>query len=509
MSSQVMTPPRRDAAPRAVVRSVLQLQQLPAVLRPLVRAYVLGYVSAVTPRLLALILKHVLRRRTSSTSPPKDNEAPSFLKSAAHVLKTASELDRFPTFCAVLAGGTALLQVGNQILDTPNALALLKLPSQQKLRSSHSCMITDSTSYRFSRWLATFVAAWLGLRLLQSRDKGGVSGDPKHDSRKPPAAAGRTLDLTLFAATRAVDVIVGGLWERYSQHRRAARRWTRAEQHVSELTDPLIFSASCALIMWSWFFSPEKLPRSYAKWITTAAQVDQRLIEALRRCLKGELRYGEDTGQAPLLQAMCDDYGWPREWGDPAKSVPFPCEMVHMGCGPSCEYHALSRFFRAWTWSMLTYVPISLALWLRKPNRNGLAKALKSASRSSMFLGMFIALFYYGVCLARTRVGPHVIGKDATSCQRIDGGICVATGCVLCGWSVLLETAGRRQDMALFVAPRALATIVPRRYPQEKQWRETLVFAASAAVVFTNVLENPRRVRGFLGRLLSMVMKQS
>ncbi|KFA50316.1 hypothetical protein S40293_03363 [Stachybotrys chartarum IBT 40293] len=464
ISSQVMTPPRRDAAPRAVVRSVLQLQQLPAVLRPLVRAYVLGYVSAVTPRLLALILKHVLRRRTSSTSPPKDNEAPSFLKSAAHVLKTASELDRFPTFCAVLAGGTALLQVGNQILDTPNAL--------------------------FSRWLATFVAAWLGLRLLQSRDKGGVSGDPKHDSRKPPAAAGRTLDLTLFAATRAVDVIVGGLWERYSQHRRAARRWTRAEQHVSELTDPLIFSASCALIMWSWFFSPEKLPRSYAKWITTAAQVDQRLIEALRRCLKGELRYGEDTGQAPLLQAMCDDYGWPREWGDPAKSVPFPCEMVHMGCGPSCEYHALT-------------------LWLRKPNRNGLAKALKSASRSSMFLGMFIALFYYGVCLARTRVGPHVIGKDATSCQRIDGGICVATGCVLCGWSVLLETAGRRQDMALFVAPRALATIVPRRYPQEKQWRETLVFAASAAVVFTNVLENPRRVRGFLGRLLSMVMKQS
>lgn len=283
----------------------------------------------------------------------------------------------------------------------------------------------------------------------------------------------------------------------------------QAEQHVSELTDPLIFSASCALIMWSWFFSPEKLPRSYAKWITAAAHVDQRLIEALRRCLKGELRYGEDTGQAPLLQAMCDDYGWPREWGDPAISVPFPCEMVHMGCGPSCEYHALSRFCRAWAWSMFTYVPISLAPWLRKPNRNGLAKALKSASRSSMFLGMFIALFYYGVCLARTRVGPHIIGKDAAGCQRIDGGICVATGCVLCGWSVLLETAGRRQDMALFVAPRGLATMVPRRYPQEKQWRETLVFSVSAAVVFTNVLENPRRVRGFLGRLLSMVMKQS
>ncbi len=78
--------------------------------------------------------------------------------------------------------------------------------------------------------------------------------------------------------------------------------------------------------------------------------------------------------------------------------------------------------------------------------------------------------------------------------------------CALCGWSVLLETPGRRKDMALFVTPRALATLLPRRYPLDKQWRETAIFAASASVVFTCVLENKHRVRGVLGTLLSRVL---
>ena len=281
----------------------------------------------------------------------------------------------------------------------------------------------------------------------------------------------------------------------------------QVEQLASNFVDPFVFAVSCAFIMWSWFYHPDRLPRSYNKWITSAAMVDLRLIEALRRCNKGELRYGEETGQAPLLGSMSADYKWPLEWGDPAKTIPFPCEMVHMGCGSSCEYHAVSRFARSWKWAMYTYLPLALAFKLRKPTKKNFVFAFLSASRSSAFLGVFITLFYYGVCLGRTRVGPRLLGKDIPCRQRIDAGLCVGTGCFLCGWSVLIETAGRRKDMALFVAPRALATILPRKYPLDKQWRETVVFSASAAVIMTCVLENPKRVRGVLGGLLNMVMK--
>lgn len=274
------------------------------------------------------------------------------------------------------------------------------------------------------------------------------------------------------------------------------------------MVDPLAFVASCGPIMWAWFYSPESLPRGYNKWITSAAHVDLRLIEALRRCRTGELRYTEETGQAPLLGGMCKDYDLPYEWGNPAKVVPFPCDIVHMGRGPSCEYHAWRRFWLSWRWAMYTYLPLAMALQLRKPTRKSPLLALLSASRSSAFLATFITLFYYGVCLSRTRVGPHLIGKDVPCRQRIDSGLCVGTGCFLCGWSVLIETASRRKDMALFVAPRAMATLLPRRYAADKQWRETLAFAASTAVVFTCAQENPRRVRGMMGGILGLTMRK-
>lgn len=322
---------------------------------------------------------------------------------------------------------------------------------------------------------------------------------------KPVFFAGRTLDLTLFAAVRAADVVVRAIWART-----AANSGTRSSKVIANLADPAVFAVSSAAIMWSWFFTPSRLPGAYRQWISAAAAVDPRLIEALRRCHAGELRYGEDTGQADLLGSMCTDLGLPPAWGDPAVTNPFPCEIVHMNCGgASCEYHALSRFVRSYRWSLATYLPLSLVLQLRrKPTAKSLRRAVLSAARSSAFLGTFITLFYYGVCLARNRIGPRILGNDTAACNAIDGGICVGTGCALCGWSILIEATGRRPELTLFVAPRALATVFPRRYDASKEWRETVVFAASAAVVFSAIAEDKRLVRGVLGKLIGSVMKR-
>lgn len=367
---------------------------------------------------------------------------------------------------------------------------------------------------RLSRWSASFVAAWLSLLLLQSKQSAvfteTISEDPGANAGAPKLQiaryAGRTLDLSLFAATRALDVVVGELWSRWKARRLAARKWTRAEALVSRLTDSTMFAFSTGLIMWAWIYEPARLPRAYNKWIGSAAAVDERLLEALRRCRKGELVYGQDTGQAPLLGQMCADYGLPVVWGDPAVTVPYPCDVVHMGCGPSCEYHAVARFARSFRWAMVTYLPLNLLLVLRRPDWKGARRALLSAARSSAFLGALIALFYYGVCLARTRLGPHLVGKSRAARQQIDAGLCIGSGCFLCGWSILVETASRRKDMGLFVAPRALATLLPRRYALDKQWRETFVFACGTAMVVTSVRENKKRVRGVLGTILDSVL---
>lgn len=273
--------------------------------------------------------------------------------------------------------------------------------------------------------------------------------------------------------------------------------------------------------MWSFVYHPHRLPPGYDRWISSAAAVDPRLLDTLRRCRRRDFVYGSDKGRGALMELlapMCALYGRPAAWADPAVSIPIPCELVHMGCGPSCEVHALRRLCRSLVWAMATYLPLNLlSLLLRKGVGRGvdrgapsqcraLAQALRSASRSSVFLSSFVAMFWYGICLARTRVGPHVLGSSPGARQRIDGGLCVAAGCLLCGWSVLVESAERRRDIALFVAPKAAATLLPRRYAAGKQWRETLVFSASAAVVLTCARERPGRVRGVLGRVLGGIL---
>ncbi|PHH65157.1 hypothetical protein CDD81_3288 [Ophiocordyceps australis] len=462
------------------------LVPLPPALRPLLRAYLLAYLSTVAPRILTITAARLGSKSWAT------ERSESFARALMRVVGTGLEPHRFPTFCALLVGGSTLLHIPLHTIITRTA--------------SH---LSAASRQRLSRWLATFVAACISLRLLQSNQGSSSRLPPPADQdANATKTAGRTLDLTLFAVTQALDILVGQSWSCHKRRRIASQNWTKAEQFVSAMVDPLCFVASCAPIMWAWFYSPQSLPRGYNSWITSAAHVDQRLIKALRHCRKGELRYAEETGQAPLLGSMCNDLNLPYQWGDPAQTVPFPCEIVHMGSGPSCEHFALSRFCLSWKWSMCTYLPLALALQLRKPSRNSLLGALLSASRSSAFLAAYITLFYYGVCLCRTRVGPLVIGTDVASRNRIDGGLCIGTGCCLCGWSVLIETASRRKDMALFVAPRAMATLLPRRYSAEKQWRETLAFAASTAVVFTCVLENPRRVRGMMGGILALILRQ-
>jgi len=84
-----------------------QLEQaIPPVLRPVLRAYVLGYASSTVPRLLTLLLTHLSRRRKNIDLKPSE----SFLDSFIRILNGGLELQRFPTFCAALVGGSTILE---------------------------------------------------------------------------------------------------------------------------------------------------------------------------------------------------------------------------------------------------------------------------------------------------------------------------------------------------------------------------------------------------------------
>lgn len=510
------------------------LQQIVA---PLLKAWILAYASVAGPRVVAIIFALLRHRTTLSAS----------LVKVWRALKQSAAWNRFPAFCAILVGGSINFQIPLRIVaeNLVQWLCRRRLPVD---RGSLDLLV---------KFLAALLAASISFEILNSKPTQplkyqnssdatvnsatsapeGQSEDSaetvaqdglsraaaaKLDSPIPPLSptamgaalvqnyseplAGRTMDLTLFAAIRALDILIAPA---------IIKNGSRTSRFVSKTSTPLLFALSSAVIMHAWFYTPYRLPQAYNDWISSAAQVDPRLVVALRHARYGKFEYGRDTGISPLLGSMCRDYGWPEEWGDPAKTIPVPCEMVHMGCGPSCEKHALMRFVRAWLFAARMYIPLQLIVLLKrlrgapgsaKSTVDKLLRALLDGSRSSAFLGSFVALFYYGVCLARTRLGPWLFSYKTVTPQMWDGGLCVLSGCLLCGWSVLFEKVQRRTEILFFVLPRAAAVWFPRRYLKVNQWREHLAFALSAAVILTAVQERPERVRGVFGRVLGSVL---
>ncbi|KAF2090245.1 hypothetical protein K490DRAFT_54644 [Saccharata proteae CBS 121410] len=485
---------------------------------PPAKAYLLVYLSNTGPRVLSLLVAALRDSKSRRDAPLR----------LWFILRQAAAWDRLPAVCAVLVAGSTILQ---------RPLHIISAMLINRLRGRHSPVDTKMLN-RMVRFVAALVAAALAFQLLNHRPSEPLkthaqlqqsipsdadverqaqemriprlppqpmSSEPLLQSAGP--LAGRSIDLTLFAVVRALDVLISPL---ISSHP------SRFKDAISTFTPPFLFWLSSATIMHAWFYSPYRLPRTYNAWISSAANLDSRLLSALRHARYGTFVYGKDTGLAPLLTSMCKDHNWPEIWGDPAKTIPVPCEMVHQGCGPSCEKHALWRFYNGWLFAAKMYIPLQLLVELKRLHRSAptrkqqlsaALRALVDASRNSAFLAAFVALFYYGVCLSRTRLGPRLFSTKTVTPQMWDSGLCVAAGCALCGWSVLLEKARRRTEIVFFVLPRALAVWFPRRYLRENRWREHVAFAVSVAVVFAAVQERPERVRGVFGRVLGDVLK--
>lgn len=406
------------------------------------------------------------------------------------------EINRFPAFCGTLIAGFSLLQ-------GPILVSLIvgcrKIYGEQY--REHALKLR-----RLARFLAALVAASFSFSLLNkapnvAKPNSAVgdtigenieddNGKRKMESKIPPnlpplparatsmrqristqgiPLAGKSIDLTLFTVIRALDVVVQSL-------RLHDQRPNRALRLGAKITTPFLFVASSATIMHAFFYTPSRLPFSYVSWINRIANVDPRLVEALRHARYGNFIYGKDTGMAPLLSGLCKDLGLPEEWGDPAKTIPVPCELVHQGVSPSCEKHLLIRFWRGWLQALGVYGPLQAIILLRKLSQTKVDKlravlnAASEAARSSAFLGTFVALFYFGVCMTRTRLGPKLFSYKTVTAQMYDSGLSISVGCLLCGWSFLLEPARRQTELMLFVLPRAVAVWLPRKYPKDVSW---------------------------------------
>lgn len=99
-------------------KSIIELHGIPPILRPLLRAYFLGYASAVAPRILTLLMQYITRKRRKTAT--ENGQCIGFVTQLRRIVLAGLDPQRFPTFCALIVGGSTLLEVC--LLDTETEL---------------------------------------------------------------------------------------------------------------------------------------------------------------------------------------------------------------------------------------------------------------------------------------------------------------------------------------------------------------------------------------------------
>lgn len=319
------------------------------------------------------------------------------------------------------------------------------------------------------------------------------------------------------------------------------KKW---HQSTAAWLDAVVFWACSARIMWCFFYQPHRLPPSYVKWISSLANVDKRLLDALRVMHSKEWVYGHSSTHSHLLTSYAKDRGYPSSWGDPqglpacgganadviwkALGVPgrrgvggLPCELLHSrvttrwGLDNSCLTNVGVRFCLAFIEAVALYLPVHFfPLLFTRPSsilqRHRAIPALLAAIRSATFLSTFLSSYFFAACFTRTLVLaklfpwiPHDVWDGPYGS--------VLAGSLTCGWSILIENKRRRGEMALYVLPRAIKASLPAKWTAGNhagaRLVERIVFVLSLASLLTFAAHEPESLRGLSRWTLAFVMK--
>ncbi|KAI0689611.1 hypothetical protein BC835DRAFT_1418415 [Cytidiella melzeri] len=479
------------------------------------RTYALGLFLSLSPSVMSYIISSRVRKKG--------------LQSLMRVFQRELSATGFAFAMTVAVGGGAALRkvwgisydVGNESKASSSVSQATKLLPE--LKSSHRTFI----SY--------ILSASAALTLLQH---------PTNNSAKWTGRPSATLDLTLLLTVRAMDFFVRSkVLPSACSSTKTLTKEERDElqakrQRYTIRLDAFVFWACSARIMWCFFYEPHRLPRSYNKWIMSLANIDPRILGALRAIRTGDFSYVRHfTSKPEMLTSLSRDIGYPPAWGDvsrvPAYGGPsaqaaweslgvksrhglggIPCELVHGGItGSSCISNTSVRGVYAFAEAVAIYLPVHvIPILLTRPSKllraDELVNTLLSALRSASFLSTFVSSIWITVCLTRTlflaRLMPWV------SHDIWDGPFgCAFAGSLVCGVSIWIEQGRRRGEMALYVLPKAIRASLSDRFlngGKGVRLCERAAFVLSLATMLTAAWHGQDSLRGLSRWTLAFIM---
>ncbi|KAL9666310.1 hypothetical protein QQ045_000638 [Rhodiola kirilowii] len=262
--------------------------------------------------------------------------------------------------------------------------------------------------------------------------------------------------------------------------------------------DSLLFSLTCAQVMYAFVMHPESLPKAYRDFIQKTGPVAEPVYKAIRDCNRAN----------PLDIAQLSAYLSNKKGSEFVNLEKFPsiipCSIIHPDT-ISClaqNGKATSETFRKtfplyFSLTLVPYVVLHLQKFMNAPART-CWNALKGSVHSTTFLSAFVGIFQAVICLHR-----KIAVKDHKLVYWIAGGIA--------GLSVLLEKKAKRSELALYVLPRAVDSLgyilVNRHLVPKIKKAEVAIFCMSMGGIMYYLEHEPDTMapllRGLIRRFLA------
>ncbi|KAI5951852.1 hypothetical protein KGF54_004927 [Candida jiufengensis] len=420
--------------------------------RSIAFAFLFPYLCEVLPKTFKAVVKSILDL--------KFNDLPGKI---LEILKDPLESDRLPIFMI-------------KLIATLNALNPLLLKALLPyVKGKHIQFV--------STFLAGVIASLLNFPFFQDVK---ISQDRFY-----------TFDWTLILIVKAFDTVVTSLASRDSTY----------FPIPSEYMDVLLAIVSSYLITNSWYFHPEKLNPSYVSWVNKMSVVDREVVEGMRYLNDGSLQYNPQDSEkgSPCHQDHFINYAIKNnknpELGDLSKHEKLPCEVLHQFRTKSCRKNAMIAFVKQFKRTFKFYAYINLFMYIVvKRFRGNIINILKKTIRSSLFISSLTTIQWCFICFIRNN---HPIWKN----QKFWDIFSAKIGAAFAGFGILFEYPQRRNDLLIFVTPKALGTFFNMEPTTLNKTLEVIGFSLSFATLVAFARSNPKRLRGLVGKGLSYMVK--
>eukprot|EP00884_Botryococcus_braunii_P011663 jgi/Botrbrau1/20498/Bobra.145_2s0056.1 len=293
--------------------------------------------------------------------------------------------------------------------------------------------------------------------------------------------------LALYAAVRAVQC--------WYNSQRAQGRWHFWGSNW-DYGDAALFAICSAQVMYAYVMRPETLPPSFWKFIVRSGPVPAPVLEAVRRNVRG-LPIDVERLNAFLARSKGRVY-----LNNPYPPL-VPVQIMNPGRSGilGTAVPAFIGTFRKTfpLYLSLTLVPslvFNLGRSLKAPLGTG-SVVLGSALRSTAFLSSFVGLYQATVSAHRA-----LFDTDTKYLYWFAG--------LVASLSILVERKSRRGELALYVAPRALdtlmGTLLSNRVVPRLPLAEVALFSVSmGSLMYYRVCE-PDTIAPFLKVLISRIV---